>query len=213
VFYSAAHSVIIHNVYPETEERASVHIRRIPIRRFCIRLLAATMLVCLPAVSEDAVRTTGDYETPGPVSAEDFLPKSVFAGKKLFVEKTAENNGLQNTYRIRVGVEEYEVTGSEAVLQLLQELRAINELRQISTAKAVTRGLSQSAKATYQTGKQIVGDPIAAVKKVPQGASRFFGKVKGFLSQDEEDTDRKARLLGVSSESKLRRESSRRAWV
>lgn len=207
MFYSAAHSVIIHNVYPETEERASVHIRRIPIRRFCIRLLAATMLVCLPAVSEDAVRTTGDYETPGPVSAEDFLPKSVFAGKKLFVEKTAENNGLQNTYRIRVGVEEYEVTGSEAVLQLLQELRAINELRQISTAKAVTRGLSQSAKATYQTGKQIVGDPIAAVKKVPQGASRFFGKVKGFLSQDEEDTDRKASagetirgVLGVEAE-------------
>ena len=83
MFYSAAHSVIIHNVYPETEERASVHIRRIPIRRFCIRLLAATMLVCLPAVSEDAVRTTGDYETPGPVSAEDFVPKSVFALQRL----------------------------------------------------------------------------------------------------------------------------------
>lgn len=138
------------------------------------------------------MRTTGDYETPGPTNAEDFLPKSAFAGKKLFLEKTAENNGLQNTYRIRFGTEEYEVTGSEAALQFLQELRAINQLRQISTAKAVTRGLSQSAKATYQTGKQIVGDPIAAVKKVPQGASRFFGKVKGFLGQDEEDTGRRA---------------------
>ena len=98
----------------------------------------------------------------------------------------------------------------------MQELRAINELRQVSTAKAVTRGLSQSAKATYQTGKKIVGDPIAAVKKVPQGASRFFGKVKGFFSQDEEDTDQRlhlARLLRESSASKLRRESSRRAWV
>jgi hypothetical protein len=67
---------------------------------------------------------------------------------------------------------------------LLQELRAINELRQISTAKAVTRGLTQSAKATYQTGQQIVRDPIGAVKKVPQGASRFFGKVKDFFNED-----------------------------
>jgi hypothetical protein len=153
------------------------------------------------------VRTTGEYEIPGPVSADDFLPESAFVGKKLFVEKTAENNGLQNTYRIRDGAEEYEVTGDEAALQLLQELKAINKLRQISTAKAVTRGLSQSAKATYQTGKQIVADPVAAAKKVPQGASRFFGKVKQFFSRDEEDTDQGASasetikgVLGVEAE-------------
>jgi len=45
------------------------------------------------------------------------------------------------------------------------------------------------------------------VKKVPQGASRFFGKVKGFLSEDEEDADQKSSpgdtikgLLGVDDE-------------
>ena len=94
----------------------------------------------------------------------------------------------------------------------MQELRAINELRQVSTAKAVTRGLSQSAKGTYQTGKKIVGDPIL----VPQGASRFFGKVKGFFSQDEEDTDQRASpgetikgVLGIEAEKR----KLVRAWV
>jgi len=163
------------------------------VERFQLSLLAATMLVFLlrPAFAQDAVGATGDYETPGPVNAEDFLPKSAFAGKRLFVQKTARNNGLQNIYRIRAGAEEYEITGSEAALQFLQELRAINQLRQISTAKAVTRGLSQSAEATYQTGRQIVRDPIEAVKKVPQGVSRFFGKVQGFFSQEQEDTGQK----------------------
>ena len=153
-------------------------------------LLSMVMLACLvcPAFAQDALRATGNYETPGPVNAEDFLPKSAFAGKKLFVQKTAQNNSLENIYRIRAGTEEYEITGSEAALQFLQELRAINQLRQISTAKAVTRGLSQAAKATYQTGRQIVRDPIEAVKKVPQGASRFFGKVEDFFSQQEQDT-------------------------
>ena len=142
------------------------------------------------AVSEDSVPSTNEYETPGQVNAEDFLPKSAFAGKKRFVEKVAQNNGLQNTYRIRAGAETYEITGS-----------------QISTAKAFTHGLKQSAKGTYQTGKQIVRDPVTAVKKVPQGASRFFGKVKGFLSEDEEDANQKSSpgdtikgLLGVDDE-------------
>jgi hypothetical protein len=151
------------------------------------------MLACFigPALAQNAVQPIGDYETRGPVKAEDFLPKSAFAGKRIFVEKAARNNGLQNMYQIRAGTQEYEITGSEAALQFLQELRAINQLRQISTTKAVTRGLSQSAKETYQTGRQIVRDPIGSVKKVPQGASRFFGKVKDFMAPDEEDTGEK----------------------
>jgi hypothetical protein len=172
---------------------ASLHLRRIAISRFSLHGLNAALLlyVCPLAVSEDSVPSPSAYEIPGQVNAEDFLPKSAFAGKKLFVEKVAQNNGLQNTYRIRAGPETYEITGSKAALEFLQELRAISELRQISTAKAFTHGLKQSAKGTYQTGKQIVRDPVTAVKKVPQGASRFFGKVKGFLSQDEEDADQK----------------------
>ena len=35
--------------------------------------------------------------------ARDFLPKSAFGGKKLFVEKTAENNGLHLT---TIGIEQ-----------------------------------------------------------------------------------------------------------
>ena len=194
---------------PKKIETVSIQVRRIAIQRLCLHIVSATLLLYVgpSAVSEDSVPATDEYETPGPVNAEGFLPKSVFAGRRLFVEKTAQNNGLQNTYRIRSGTEEYEVTGNAATMQFLQELRAINELRQISTAKAFTHGLKQSAKGTYQTGKQIVRDPVTAVKKVPQGASRFFGKVKGFLSQDEEDADQKSSpgetikgFLGVDDE-------------
>jgi hypothetical protein len=120
------------------------------------------------------------------------------------VESAAQNNGLQNTYRISAGTQVYEVTGSSAAVQFLQELRAIDQLRRISTTKAFASGLKQSAKGTYQTGKEIVRDPVDAFKKVPQGASRFFGKVKGFFSDDEDDTSQKSSvgdtvkgLLGV----------------
>ena len=173
----------------------------------CAALAALSVCIAPSAVSEENATASGEYETPGPVNAEDFLPKSAFTGKKLFVERTAQNNGLQNTYRIRAGTQEYEVTGSAAAVQCLQELKAIDELGQISTAKAFAHGLKQSAKGTYQTGKEIVRDPVSAVKKVPQGASRFFGKVKGFFSDDEDDTSQKPSagetikgLLGVDEE-------------
>jgi hypothetical protein len=143
---------------------------RILIKLFYLLIVAATLLYLFPAaLSEDSVPTPNEYESPGPVNAADFLPKSVFAGKKIFVEKIAENNGLQNSYRIKAGTEEYEVTGSSAAVELFHELKAINQLRQISTAKAFKSGLKQSAKDTYETGKQIVQNPIGAVKKVPEG--------------------------------------------
>lgn len=172
----------------------SIQVRRLAIKPFCMRALTATfpLFFVTSAVAEDTVLATNEYETPGPVNAKDFLPKSAFAGKRFFVERTAQNNGLQNTYRIRAGAEEYEATGSAATMQLLQELKAINQLRQISTTEAFSRGLKQSAKGTYQTGKQIVRDPVGAVKKVPQGASKFFGKVKGFFSEDGDDDGQKS---------------------
>jgi hypothetical protein len=189
-------SLAFHSFPRFARTEAEVDWKGIPIKRLCVRLLAVAMLLLLlvcpfrSAVSEDAAPPEPGYETPGPVNAVDFLPKSAFVGKKQFIEKTAWNNGLQNTYRIRAGQEEYEVTGREAALEFLQELRAIGRLRQISTAQGVTRDLGQSAKATYQTGKQIVRDPVAAAKKVPEGASRFFGKIKNVFTQDEENTEK-----------------------
>jgi hypothetical protein len=157
--------------------------------RSYLSVVATALLSYAGSLAASEAPQSDQYETPGPLNAEDFLPKSAFSGKEVFVEKIAQNDGLQNTYRIRDGIQEYEVTGSAGAMEFLQELRAINELRQISTTKAFTQGLKQSAKGTYQSGKQIVQDPAGAVRKVPQGASKFFAKVKGFFSDDEEDGD------------------------
>jgi hypothetical protein len=171
-----------------------VSVRRVvpgtPIMRLLLGLFVAIAFAgtSLPSLAQDSSPSPQDYETPGTVNAKDFLPPAVFTGKKIYVQKTAQNNGLQNTYRITANGQEYEATGSEAAVQLWQELRAINQLRQISTAKAVTRGLTNSAKETYQTGKEIVHDPVGSIKKVPQGVSRFFGKIKDTLNQDKEDS-------------------------
>jgi hypothetical protein len=155
--------------------------------RFYLSFLGAALVSHAGLSATSEAPEANQYETPGPVNAQDFLPKSAFSGEKIFVEKIAQNDGLQNTYRIRAVSDEYEITGSTAAMDVLQEVRAIYQLRRISTTKAFTHGLKQSAKGTYQSGKEIVQDPVGTLKKVPQGASRFFGKVKGFFSDDEEN--------------------------
>jgi hypothetical protein len=122
---------------------------RLVTKEFHLHMVAATLLLYLvpSAVSEDKAAASNEYEIPGSVKAEHFLPKSVFAGKKRFVEKTAKNNGLQNAYRIKAGTKTYEVTGSSAAVELFYELRAISQLRQISTAKAFKSGARLATKA------------------------------------------------------------------
>src|SRR5262245_11519372 len=116
-------STIDRQAFLKTIQKMSIQIRRLAIKPFFMRALTATfpLFFVTSAVAEDTVPATNEYETPGPVNAKDFLPKSAFAGKRFFVERTAQNNGLQNTYRIRAGAEHYEATGSAATMQLLQE--------------------------------------------------------------------------------------------
>jgi hypothetical protein len=172
--------------------------------RSYLNVVATALLSYASSLAAAEAPPPDQYETPGPVNAEDFLPKSAFSGKEVFVEKTAQNDGLQNTYQIRAGTEEYEITGCAGAVEFLQELKAIDELRQISTTKAFTQGVKESAKGTYQTGKQIVQDPVGTAKKIPQGASKFFAKVKRFFNDDEEGAtpasspgDTVKELLGV----------------
>ena len=143
----------------KTIQKMSIQVRRLAMKPFCVRALAATfpLFFVTSAVAEDTIPATNEYETPGPINAKDFLPKSAFVGKKFFVEGTVQNNGLQNTYRIRAGAEKHVATGNAATMQLLQELKAINQLRQISTTEAFSRGLTQSAKGPIKRANKLYG--------------------------------------------------------
>ena len=158
--------------------------------RFYLNVLPTALVLSAGSLGASEAPQADQYETPGPVNAQDFLPKSAFSGKKIFVEKAAQNDGLQNTYRIRAGGGEYEIKA---------------------------RGLKESAKGTYQTGKEIVRDPGGALKKVPEGASKFFGKVKGFFSDDEEDAGQGAAsgetVKGILGVDKAKRKLAARLGV
>jgi len=134
-----------------------------------LSLLATTVLAQTDSSPSPAPLATA-FESPGPVEAKMFLPQELLHS----VAPQAENDGLVNTYFLSSGVE---VTTGIALRIRIREIYAIDKLRGMSKTEEFGKALSKAAKGKVESVAGIVKDPIGTVKRVPQGASRFFGRI------------------------------------
>ena len=117
------------------------------------------------------------FESAGQVEAKMFLPPDLMAGKLHTVDPQAENDGLLNTYILHSGSRTFEVTTGIALRVRIRELYAIESLRGTSKTDAFTQAMAKAAKQKAESVAGLVKDPIGTIKRVPQGASRFFGRI------------------------------------
>ncbi|MBV9491862.1 MAG: hypothetical protein JO069_19375 [Verrucomicrobia bacterium] len=137
------------------------------------------------------------FESPGKVDAHRFLPSAVFQSTRHRVSPEAFNDGLLNTYSVRNGRETFSVTGTTAFLERWQELRGIDQLRRVTGTQAFERALKQSAKETGASAEHLFTDPLASLRRAPEGAERFFGRIGDALRGDEGDESRDGTLAGA----------------
>jgi hypothetical protein len=136
---------------------------------FALSLFATAALAQVDNMPSPAPPSTA-FETEGPVEAKMFLPQELLHS----VAPQAENDGLVNTYFLSSGVE---VTTGIALRIRIRELYAIDKLRGMSKTEEFGKALSKAAKGKVESVAGIVKDPIGTFKRVPQGASRFFGRI------------------------------------
>ena len=131
----------------------------------------------------------GGFEAAGLVETKMFLPGNLMKGRLHTVHQQAENNGLLNTYFLYSGDRVFEVTTGIALRTRIRELYAIDKLRGMSKTEEFGKALANAGKKKLESVKGIVRDPVGAIKRVPKGASRFFGRigesVKGGTSESE----------------------------
>ncbi|HMG06815.1 MAG TPA: hypothetical protein VK581_15260 [Chthoniobacterales bacterium] len=153
---------------------------------FATAALAQTESTPSPAPSE------GTFESEGRVDAKMFVPQELLKGRLHSVGQQAENDGLLNTYFLYSGDQAFEVTTGIALRTRIRELYAISKLRGISKTDEFTKAMSKAAKQKVESVAGIVRDPIGTIKRVPLGASRFFGRIgeglKGGGSNSEGNT-------------------------
>jgi hypothetical protein len=133
--------------------------------------LAQTDSTSSPAPAEAA------FETEGRVEAKVFLPQDVLKGSLHSVAEQAENDGLLNTYFLDSGGQVFAVTTGQALRTRIRELYAIDKLRATSKTEEFGKAMAAAGKQKVENVKGIVKDPVGTIKRVPQGASRFFGRI------------------------------------
>ena len=105
------------------------------------------------------------------------------------VGEQAENDGLLNTYFLYSGDNGVAVTTGIALRTRIREIYAIDKLKGMSKTDEFTKALQKAGKQKVDSVVALVRDPVDTIKRVPQGASRFFGRIgeslKGGQSEGE----------------------------
>jgi hypothetical protein len=141
-----------------------------------LALLATTALAQTSGTPSPAPLAT-TFESAGLVEAKMFLPEDLLKGQLHSVGPQAENDGLVNTYFLYSGNNAFEVTTGLALRIRIRELYAIDKLRGMSKTDEFTKALKAAGKQKVDSVVGLVKDPIGTLKRVPKGASRFFGRI------------------------------------
>ena len=129
------------------------------------------------------------FEAAGRVESKMFIPEDLMVGPLHSVGEQAENDGLVNTYFLYSGDNASAVTTGIALRTRIREIYAIDKLEGMSKTDEFTKALEKSGKQKIDSVVGLVKDPVGTIKRVPQGASRFFGRIgeslKGGASEGE----------------------------
>ena len=151
-------------------------------------LFATTALAQTASTPSPAPPPT-TFESGGRVETKMFIPEELMKGPLHTVGEQAENDGLVNTYFLYSGDNATAVTTGIALRTQIREIYAIDKLEGMSKTDEFTKALEASGKQKIDSVVGLVKDPVGTIKRVPQGASRFFGRIgesmKGGKSEGE----------------------------
>lgn len=110
-----------------------------------------------------------------PVS--DLLPPALIENGRCNISPEAQADGLHATYRISSLSGSEEIAGTQFLANRVRELQAIETLRAMNKSAEFGKALLESGGEKIQSVGAAVKDPVGTVKRLPQGASKFFGRV------------------------------------
>ncbi len=164
-------------------------------------------------IPEPPSSTNSTFETPKVWPATAFLPNAHLPGNGWRIDPVVSNDGIYNTWGVSSQIGPFQVTGNERLIELLREIEATIRLQEISKGKEFAMGLADAGKEKWDSVVYVAKDPVGTVTKLPQGASRFLGRVGNTMKhtvQGKLDIDTKAKpedtmrnLLGMEKAKRL----------
>ena len=142
-----------------------------------LTLFASTALAQTSSSAPSPSPSAPTFESSGRVETKMFIPEDLMRGSLHTVGEQAENDGLLNTYFLYSGDDAFEVTTGIALRTRIRELYAIDKLRAMSQTDEFAKAMANAGRQKVQSVVGLVEDPFGTIKRVPMGASRFFGRI------------------------------------
>jgi hypothetical protein len=139
--------------------------------------LFATTALAQTDSTPSATPAANTFESGGRVETKMFIPENLMKGSLHSVGEQAENDGLLNTYFLYSGDNASAVTTGIALRTRIREIYAIDKLKRMSKTDEFTKAMANAGKQKIDSVVGLAQDPVGTIKRVPLGASRFFGRI------------------------------------
>lgn len=165
-------------------------------RRF-VSLFAGLVLTWTPHIHALAQ----EYEVGSNVHASQILPANVLAGPHYKIADKVISDGLLYTYTVETDYGTFRPTGNYALQKILNEIRVITALEEISRTEAFAQSVLYAAKSPLRFGEGMITDPVDTITGIPRGLFAIFENVGESVTSDSNPSEdaRIKQVLMVSS--------------
>jgi hypothetical protein len=145
------------------------------------------------------------FETPHPLKAADVLSPSLRKGPFHRVDEKVLNDGYMNTYTVHSSFGTLKVVSTASLKLRIEELSAIDAMRQVEETDTFEESLAESAQNTVDGVFNIVDDPKAAFSGAVTGIGKVFQRASEAI-QSSPGAGEDSRMENLIGYSKTKRE-------
>ncbi len=150
-----------------------------------------------------AAGQTRGYETPPNFSSNQVLPPALRQSPYHSILDPVQNDGFQNIYRMKTRSGEYSIVGTQLLKVRVKEAEATVRLADISSGDQMLNAAGRTVTKPLKTGKDLITNPGATVKRTFKGVGRFFGRVGA--SMDATDPSRESMIGSITGAGEAKR--------
>jgi hypothetical protein len=146
------------------------------------------------------------FEEPPVLNAADLASPALLAGPGFTVDAHVPVETFQYRFTVRADVGLFDVGGLALLPIRVQEVRALQKLRDTSTTKEFVTGVVQAGARPVTSAVNILQHPVDTISGLPGGIERMFGRVGSALGGSGESKvtgqsgGAAARALGYEAE-------------
>lgn len=170
-----------------------------------MRLIVRVGVSALGLLLAAAVAGAAEYEVPQNRLAKDVLPQGMLKGQHYRIRDLVVADGYMHRWTVNSDFGTFDLEGDGALRKLLNEIRAIAELRKVKTGDAFAKGLAGAVKAPFGLAKSLITDPVDTVTGVPRGMYQVMENV-GTAATTTGDPSEDAKVAQALKMSAFKRE-------